>query len=123
DKERGLAALALIDYILHLVDNFSGEAYEAARSFLLHMAWHEGARLAMRVQAPLAGAAQPGPARSFWQLEAFVAREAWEYLSKFVLDGSDADDVAASMVAVSTDLLTQAFAQIPLDVTQPYFPH
>jgi hypothetical protein len=43
------------------------------RGFLLHVAWHEGARLTTRYQNG------GGPARSFFQFEAFRAKEAMEY--------------------------------------------
>lgn len=51
----------------------SEEAQGTIRSFLLHVAWHEGVKLTRRKQM------QGGPARSFFQFEMAKARDAADY--------------------------------------------
>ncbi len=55
----------LVELISTVVDDLdaSGANPENKKSFLLHVAWHEGARLTTRIQSG------EGPARSFYQME------------------------------------------------------
>jgi len=55
------------------IDDLDSDSKRQTRGFLLHVGWHEGARLTTRSQ--IGG----GPGRSFFQFEAYRAKEALQY--------------------------------------------
>jgi hypothetical protein len=66
--KRALAFFPIISAVVKDIDS-SSTSQDNIKRFLIHVAWHEGARLTTRIQS--AG----GPARSFFQFEAFRAKE------------------------------------------------
>ncbi|NTE57479.1 hypothetical protein G6M78_20670 [Agrobacterium tumefaciens] len=66
-------ALALWPIIGTCVDALDASPSENTKRFLLHVAWHEGDKLRTREQYG------NGPARSFYQFEAYRAKEALQY--------------------------------------------
>lgn len=71
---RVAALVALLDRIVAVTDASSNADVRInIRNFLLHVAWHESAKLTRRSQM------NGGPARSFFQLEAPRAKDAVEY--------------------------------------------
>lgn len=65
--------LALWPIIEACVDALDTNPSENTKRFLLHVAWHEGDKLRTREQYA------NGPARSFYQFEAYRAKEALQY--------------------------------------------
>ncbi len=71
DKQRKAALFKVIDDVLTIIAE-SESTKGNSKSFLLNVAWHEGARLTTRKQY------DNGPARSFYQFEAWRAKDDFE---------------------------------------------
>jgi hypothetical protein len=91
----------------------SGDVNNAMR-FMLHLAWHEGARITARVQAG------QGPARSFYQLEREKAIDAVDYANTKNWVGLLAD--AAGLGSGNTQPILDALNQLQQDPSNPNFP-
>lgn len=66
-------ALAFWPIISGCVDDLDESPSDNTKRFLLHVAWHEGDKLRTRLQYG------DGPGRSFFQFEAYRAKEALQY--------------------------------------------
>ncbi len=105
-------AVYLQGIISDVVNNIDDNPSDNVKRFLLHVAWHEGARLTTRIQGG------GGPARSFYQFEAYKAREAMEYAR-----AQGFMDFLVNSSGGSTDAdLKAASDQLPSTTAEPYFP-
>src|SRR4051794_24040813 len=66
-------ALAFWPIVSHRVDDLDETPSLNVKKFLIHVAWHEGDKLQARTQYG------GGPGRSFFQFEAYRAKEAVQY--------------------------------------------
>lgn len=66
----GKRATLFFPIVSAVVNDLDKSAQDNVKRFLMHVAWHEGARLTARIQGG------GGPARSFFQFEAYRAKEA-----------------------------------------------
>lgn len=66
-------ALAFWPIVGASIDDLDANPSDNTKRFLLHVAWHEGDKLQTRIQYG------GGPARSFFQFEAYRAKEALQY--------------------------------------------
>jgi hypothetical protein len=74
NKDRAKQIFGLLDLVAEDLDGAETEANkDNIKRFLLHVAWHEGAKLTKREQ--MGG----GPARSFFQFEMARAKDAGDY--------------------------------------------
>lgn len=74
-------ALAFFPIISTVVNDLDSTPRDNVKRFLMHVAWHEGARLTSRLQIG-------GPARGFFQFEAYRAKEALKWASSKKLTGT-----------------------------------
>ncbi len=86
-----------------------GTAASTVESFLLHVAWHESARLTTRTQW------QQGPARGLFQMEPVRVREAIEYARTRGFE-------TALVVEARTDVTTLRAAAVALPTTGTTWP-
>lgn len=108
-------ALAFWPIIGACVDALDASPSDNTKRFLLHVAWHEGDRL--RTRAQYGG----GPARSFFQFEAYRAKEALQYARQ----AGYADKLAAASGNSKKDLKSAEDGlpdYDPQDNTCSYFP-
>lgn len=66
----GKRATLFFPIVSAVVNDLDRSPQDNVKRFLMHVAWHEGARLTARIQGG------GGPARSFFQFEAYRAKEA-----------------------------------------------
>ncbi|MES0156361.1 hypothetical protein NKJ81_22535 [Mesorhizobium sp. M0018] len=117
EPDPGKRARALFPIISATVNDLDGSPNNNVKRFLIHLAWHESRRLLTRIQDPKKPGGTPGPARSFYQFEAYRAKEAVVYARQ-----KGVADKLAKAGQISESDLKAAEAQIPADVTKPYFP-
>jgi hypothetical protein len=72
EPDPGKRAVAFFPIISAVVNDLDTSPQDNTKRFLMHVAWHESARLTTRVQIG-------GPAKSFFQFEAYRAKEALEF--------------------------------------------
>lgn len=94
--------LKVIDEVLTTVGE-SSNTKENSKKFLLHVAWHEGDKLTTRKQY------KGGPARSFYQFEAWRAKDDFE---QGILPDKKKLSILAKICVQSEDSLKSAFKQI-----------
>ncbi|WP_316395240.1 hypothetical protein [Bradyrhizobium sp. 33ap4] len=70
EPDPGKRATAFFPVVSAVVNDLDTSPKDNIKRFLMHVAWHEGARLTARIQSG------GGPARSFFQFEAYRAKEA-----------------------------------------------
>jgi hypothetical protein len=84
------------------------------KRFMLHLAWHEGARITAREQGG------GGPARSFYQLEREKAIDAVDFANTQGWVGKLAD--AAGLGSANTQPILDAWNELKQDPNNPSFP-
>lgn len=102
DSHRVATLASLINIVVADLDAPPLSSGPIALRLLLLIAWHEGARLTQRVQQTNSG---PGPARSFYQLQAATAATA--YGSSYMTD--DRLFTVAGLLNVTQDALMNDF--------------
>jgi hypothetical protein len=102
EHDPGKRALYLIPIISAAENDLDSSPSDNIKRFLMHVAWHEGATLTTRVQY------SNGPAKSFYQFEAFRAKEAMLLAQTLGV----ADKVATAAAYTKAQLMS-ATTQLP----------
>jgi hypothetical protein len=107
-KKRAQALQVIINNCINDVDD---NPSDNVKRFLLHVAWHEGAKLKTRIQGG------GGPGRSFYQFEAYRAREGMEYARTLGLN-----DLLVTSSGSTASALKAASDQLSDSTDESYFP-